>query len=124
MSMATTGSGLCIANLHASTGARAADDVLKAARIAAGWADGAPLVLGGDFNLRPASSDVFERLHELHGLAGVTDPRSIDHILGSGVATVEPAAAWPDERRDVPDPDTGMKLRLSDHRPVVCRVST
>jgi len=124
LSMAVTGSGFCLATLHASTGARAEADVLEAARLAAEWAGDAPLVLGGDFNLRPRSSDAFDRLEQLYGLTGVTDPSAIDHVLGRGIDVLDPARAWPDVRRDVPDPGTGLKLRLSDHSPVVCRVST
>jgi len=117
-----TRSGLCLANLHASTGERAEDDLLKAARMAVEWAGDAPLVLGGDFNLRPESSGVFDELERLHGLAGTTGPRAIDHLLSRGTGIFEAPAAWPDVRRDVPDPGTGLKLRLSDHAPVVCRI--
>ncbi len=124
VSMAVTDSELCLANFHASTGARAEADVLEAARLAVEWAGDAPLVLAGDFNLRPASSESFDRLEQLYGLTGVTDPGTIDHVLGRGTVVLDPSWAWPDARRDVPDPDTGLKLRLSDHSPVVCRVST
>ncbi len=123
VSMVRTGSGFCLANLHASTGERAGADVLRAARLAVDWAGDAPLVLGGDFNLRPASSEVFTELESLHGLTGITGPASIDHLLSRGAETVEPAEAWPQVRRDVPDPVSGLKLRLSDHTPVVCRIS-
>ncbi len=123
VSMVTTGSGLHLANLHASTGPAASKDVLKAARLAREWAGDAPLVLGGDFNLRPRSSDVFGDLEQAHGFSGATAPGSIDHLLVHGAEVLEPGEAWPDIRRDVPDPATGLKLRLSDHAPVVSRIA-
>jgi len=123
VSMVRTASGLCLANLHASTGGRAEGDVMKAASLVAGWAAGAPLVLGGDFNLRPASSGAFAELERLHGLTGATGPAAIDHLLSRGTGDLETPAVWPDTRRDVPDPTTGLKLRLSDHAPVLSRLS-
>lgn len=123
VSMVTTGQGLCLANFHASTGQGAAADVIEAAGLAVEWADGAPLVLGGDFNLRPRSCDTFEQLKRVHGLTGATGPDAIDHLMVRGAGVIEPATAWPDIRRDVPDPKTGLKLRLSDHAPVVSRIS-
>jgi hypothetical protein len=32
---------------------------------------------------------------------------------------VEHPAAWPPDARDVVDPETGLKIRLSDHNPVI-----
>lgn len=123
VSMVRTRSGICLANLHASTGTGAAGDVLEAARVVDQWAGDAPLVLGGDFNLRPGSSEAFDRLELLYGLTGATGPKAIDHLLFRGARVLDPAEAWPAVRRDVPDSGTGLKLRLSDHAPVVCRVS-
>lgn len=123
VSMVKTGDGLCLANLHASTGPGAAADVTEAARLALEWADGAPLVLGGDFNLRPRATSVFDELDLSHDLNGATGPDAIDHLLVRGAEVLGPAEAWPDIRRDVPDPGTGLKLRLSDHAPVLSRIS-
>ncbi len=123
VSMVRTTSGICLANLHASTGERAGEDAVKAARLAAEWAGDAPLVLGGDFNLKPSSSDAYEQLDRIHGLTGTTGPAAIDHLLSRGTGTLETPTAWPEIRRDVPDPPTGLKLRLSDHSPVVARLS-
>ncbi len=123
VSMVRTHSGICLANLHASTGERAEADVLKAAGLVLEWAGDAPVVLGGDFNLRPASSDLFAELERLYGLTGNTGPKAIDHLLSRGTGVLEAPAAWPDVRRDVPDPVTGLRLRLSDHAPVICRLS-
>jgi len=124
VSMLELGEGLCVANLHASTGDHAAGDVMRAARLAATRAGDRPLVLGGDFNVRPRSSSVFERLESEFGLAGTTDPGSIDHILARGVERLEGPEAWPVARRDVPDPATDLMIRLSDHAPVVTRIGT
>jgi endonuclease/exonuclease/phosphatase family metal-dependent hydrolase len=123
VSLAVTSGGLCLANLHASTGERASGDVLEAARLAVDWAGDSPLVLGGDFNVRPAGSGVFGELERSHGLTGTTAPDAIDHLLVRGATILDPPVAWPDARRDVPDPGTGLMLRLSDHAPVVSRIA-
>jgi endonuclease/exonuclease/phosphatase family metal-dependent hydrolase len=114
-----TAAGPCIANLHATNDrpALAAEDVLKAAEVATTWAGEAPLLFGGDLNLRPAEDPgVFVVLRENFGLGGETGPRAIDHLLSRGLDTIEPPTPWPPERRDVPR--GGRALRLSDHAPV------
>jgi len=126
MALTRLGPELCIANLHASAErARAEGELIEAARIAREWAGGTPLILGGDFNLRPAlSRPVFDRLEAEHGLRAPTGERVIDHLLGRGLEIVEAPAQWPPERREVPDPTgadrSGRRLpvRLSDHAPV------
>lgn len=123
MSMVQLGCGLSVANLHASTGEHAAADVMRTARLAEARADDGPLVLGGDFNARPRSSDVFDRLEAEFDLTGVTSPASIDHVLARGVVSVDGPEAWPAARRDVPDPDTSLMIRLSDHSPVIRRIA-
>lgn len=110
--------GLMVANLHASTGKGAEVDVLRAAALAVTRAAGAPLVLAGDFNARPRSSDVFDRLERDFGLTGISGPGAIDHILVRGVPEADPAVIWAPGRRDVPDGETGLLIRLSDHAPV------
>jgi endonuclease/exonuclease/phosphatase family metal-dependent hydrolase len=119
MAFTRTASGLCIANLHASAHdpALATADVLSAARAATEWAGDAPLLFGGDFNLRPAETPgAFEQLRQRFGLAGTTAPRAIDHLLVRDLETVEPPQQWPPERREVYC--GGLALRLSDHSPV------
>ncbi|HWM62551.1 MAG TPA: endonuclease/exonuclease/phosphatase family protein [Solirubrobacterales bacterium] len=119
------GSGLCIANLHASAHRPelAAEDVLRAATAAAGWAGEAPLLFGGDFNLRPDESpDVFAELRERFGLAPPTAPNAIDHLLARGLEIVERPRRWDAERREVRS--DGLALRLSDHAPVEARFAT
>jgi endonuclease/exonuclease/phosphatase family metal-dependent hydrolase len=116
MALTRTASGLCLANLHASTNAPrlATEDVLLAAREATAFAGDSPLLFGGDLNLRPAQDGwVFEELASRHGLRAPTDPDAIDHLLVRGMAIVSPAARWPAERRELDE--GGLRLRLSDH---------
>jgi endonuclease/exonuclease/phosphatase family metal-dependent hydrolase len=122
MAFTRTASGLCLANLHATNDRPelAGADVLKAARAASEWAGEAPLLFGGDLNLRPAESpEVFERLREELGLEGPTAPAAIDHLLSRGLELREAPAAWPAERRELQL--EGLALRLSDHAPVQAR---
>jgi endonuclease/exonuclease/phosphatase family metal-dependent hydrolase len=122
MALTRTASGICLANLHATNDRPelAAEDVLLAARAAAGFAGAAPLLFGGDLNLRPAEDPaVFERLREDFGLAAPTAPWAIDHLLARGLDAVEPPTRWPPQRRELPL--DGRALRLSDHAPVEAR---
>ena len=115
------GGDLAVANLHASAGrpSAAAREVEHAAERAVEWAREAPLVFGGDLNLRPRDDRaVFERLHARFGLAPATGPTAIDHLLARGLETVSPPAALRPDERDVPGP-YGLRLRLSDHAPVL-----
>lgn len=94
-------SGVWIVNLHASTRGAAGEaqtraESLQAAGTALGWAGGAPLVLGGDFNLRGTPE-----LPGLRHLAG----HYVDHVYTS---RIEPAG-----RGETLDRGT-----LSDHAPV------
>jgi endonuclease/exonuclease/phosphatase family metal-dependent hydrolase len=106
-----------VTSLHASTSVPLAEEELPlAAEQAVEWAGDRPLVLGGDFNVRPYQSEVFEELEERHGLTGITAPDSIDHLLVRGAEVSSPPRAWPPEAREL-DED-GLALRLSDHAPV------
>lgn len=108
--------GVCVANLHASTGRdRAEADVARAARAAVDFAGEAPLVLGGDFNMSPADGAVFAELERRHGLGPATGD-SIDHLLARGLDIASPPAPLPPERRELAE--EGRALRLSDHAPV------
>lgn len=112
--------GLCLANFHASTGRGSAERaVLRAARQAIGLAAGRPLVLGGDFNCRPASSDVFRQLQWEFGLTGAGNPQGIDHLLSPGKPEPVQTSELPDHLREPPDRISGRRLRLSDHPLVV-----
>ncbi len=115
-----TGPGLCVANLHASGPDELAEaDVRRAAEAAVGWAEDDPLILGGDLNLRSRDSDLYAELAQRFGLTSPTDAAAIDHLLVRGVETIEPPAALPPERREIPS--DGLLIRLSDHAPVSAR---
>jgi hypothetical protein len=125
MAFTRTAAGVCIANLHATNDIPelAAEDVLRAANAATEWAAGAPLLFGGDLNLRPAESpDPFADLERRFGLTGPTGPDAIDHLLTRGLEAIEPPTRWPGERREVEC--GGLALRLSDHAPVAGRFDT
>ena len=111
---------ICIANLHASSGrenqALAEDEVLFAAVRATRWTRTAPLLFGGDLNLRPKQTVIFSELERRHGLGPPTGPDSLDHLLVRGLDVVEAPRQWPPERREVVE--GGLAIRLSDHAPV------
>ena len=110
-------------NLQLSTNPQRAEvELSQAANTAVEWAAGAPLIFGGDVNLRLQSTDAFDQLEPEHGPTGTTAPDAIDHLLSRGLETVEPPRAWPTEARELDY--EGLALRLSDHAPVVARFST
>ncbi|HET8592670.1 MAG TPA: endonuclease/exonuclease/phosphatase family protein [Solirubrobacterales bacterium] len=122
MALTRLESSLCVANLHASTRPASAEaELISAAERAIDFAQTRPLVFGGDFNVRPRESEVFERLRRRFGLAPQTAPDRLSHLLVRGLEVAEPPAALPPEARDVVDPETGLKIRLSDHHPVIAR---
>jgi endonuclease/exonuclease/phosphatase family metal-dependent hydrolase len=114
------GAEICIANLHASSGrarqALAEDEVLFAAVRASQWAGSAPLIIGGDLNLRPRDTVIFNELERRHGLGSPTGPANLDHLLVRGLEVVAGQTEWPPELREVEE--TGLAIRLSDHAPV------
>jgi endonuclease/exonuclease/phosphatase family metal-dependent hydrolase len=117
MAFARLGCGLCVTSLHASTSPRRAEpELIRAADKAVEWAQGAPLVLGGDFNVRPGQSDVFAVLADRHGLRGATAPDSIDHLLTLGAEVIEKPRTWAPGERELSE--DGLALTLSDHAPV------
>jgi endonuclease/exonuclease/phosphatase family metal-dependent hydrolase len=118
MAFTRTGAGLCIANLHASTRRPplAEEELRLAAETSVEWAGGSPLILGGDFNLRPEQTATFDELRERFGFERPTAPGTIDHILARGLELIEPPRQWPAEARE--DRQDGLALRLSDHAPV------
>jgi endonuclease/exonuclease/phosphatase family metal-dependent hydrolase len=99
------GAALAVANVHGSVDSvrGAADQVLEAAARAVEWAGAAPLVFGGDLNLRVTRQpEVFAELERRHGLAPPTMASAIDHLLVRGAELLEP-------------PHRGALLELSDH---------
>jgi endonuclease/exonuclease/phosphatase family metal-dependent hydrolase len=116
MAFTRLGDGTCIANLHASTTNRfAEDEVRRAAATALEWAHGGPLLLGGDFNLRPRESRIFDEL-EHSGFSSSTGPGAIDHLLAHGMEVIERPEPREPEGRELPY--EGLRLRPSDHSPV------
>lgn len=111
---------LCTANLHLSSGrsrqAFAEQETRLAAQQACEWAGQTPLLIGGDFNIRPFDSEVFAELAAVHGIKGTTAADAIDHILGRRLEVVEGARALADSRREIEA--CGLAIRLSDHAPV------
>lgn len=116
----TDGGEVCVTNLHASAGqplrAFAEEEVLLAAERSVEWAGDAPLILGGDLNLRPAETDVYDQLAERFGLRGTTAPDSLDHLLARGLAPISGPRAWTPEERETRE--DGLAIRLADHAPV------
>jgi endonuclease/exonuclease/phosphatase family metal-dependent hydrolase len=115
------GGRVCVANLHASAGLaqRAAAEVIRAAAAAVDWSGADPLVFGGDLNLRPARDPApFAELGERFGLAEPTGPHAIDHLLARGLEAAERPHRLPAEERELDEAD-GLRLRLSDHAPVL-----
>jgi endonuclease/exonuclease/phosphatase family metal-dependent hydrolase len=109
---------LCVANLHATNDAYrlAEEEIRLGAESATGWAADAPLIFGGDFNIRPQSSPLFDELAERFGLREPTASDAIDHLLVRGLDTLEAPRRWPIGDREIPW--NGLALRLSDHAPV------
>jgi endonuclease/exonuclease/phosphatase family metal-dependent hydrolase len=98
--------GVCVANFHASSKAALARDELQRLCVEAlRWSAGAPLVLGGDLNLR--SPEVPE--HEFLHVAG----RDVDHLFARGFAAPRDA-----ELLDREVVSGGVRLELSDHVPL------
>ena len=111
--------GVSLANFHVSTKPSAAEaELIVAAERALDFAGRGPLVFGGDFNVRPAESGLFDRLEQRYGLTPPTAPDRLSHLLVRELEVDRPPAAWPPEARDLVDPKTGLKIRFSDHNPV------
>lgn len=112
-------SGVCVANLHASTGGRAVRELLPAAETAVSLSGEDPLIFGGDFNVEPKDHPkLYAELRERFELGAPTGPEAIDHLLARGLRVVEPPHQLAEAEREVADVD-GRLIRLSDHAPVV-----
>ena len=112
---------VCVANLHASAGRpeQAGDEVVRAGQAATRFSGDDPLILGGDFNLRPTlQPEPFAALREGLGLGEPTAPRAIDHLLARGLRAVERPRQLAPEEREIDDASR-LRIRLSDHAPVV-----
>jgi endonuclease/exonuclease/phosphatase family metal-dependent hydrolase len=110
--------GTCVGNIHASNDAvpLAEEEIRLAADTATDWAGDAALIVGGDFNVRPHSTELYAELEERFDLRAPTAPDAIDHLLVRRLEVDEPPRQWPADRREMPW--DGLTLRLSDHAPV------
>jgi endonuclease/exonuclease/phosphatase family metal-dependent hydrolase len=101
-------SGVCVANYHGTTRvALAEDELARLVDRALSWAGGAPLVLGGDLNLRaPAPRD----------LAHVA-ARDVDHLFALGLGL----DGEPELLDRSASSDAGA-VELSDHPPLRVRL--
>jgi endonuclease/exonuclease/phosphatase family metal-dependent hydrolase len=113
---------VCVGNVHLSTGPRAQTEreLNRAAAAAVAWAAADPVLLGGDFNVRPWSTTVYGDLYRRFGFEVATAPDAIDHLLVRGMRIGEPPHAWTPARRELQVDTTAgpRRLRLSDHAPV------
>jgi endonuclease/exonuclease/phosphatase family metal-dependent hydrolase len=112
--------GIWVANLHSSGRLdRAGPDLQRAVDAMLRLAGGGPILLGGDLNLRPSQTDLYDDLAERLHLAAPAAPGSLDHLLVRGLEVIEPSRTWAPSERDVPC--DGLAIRLSDHAPVSAR---
>lgn len=99
--------GTCAANYHASTRVPLAEQELERLwQAALEWADGRPLILGGDLNLRKPSAPSSEISH--------VASRDVDHLFARGLAARAEARLL--ERRVEL---RGASVELSDHPPLL-----
>ena len=98
--------GICVVNFHASARAALAEEELERLCIRAlAWTGEAPLILGGDLNLRSPAVPTPELIHVAR--------RDVDHLFARGL---EPAAEAQQLDRGVML--AGTRVELSDHVPL------
>ena len=125
MAFTRTAAGVCVANLHATNDRPqlATEDVLRAAR--RGDRVGGRLAAPLRRRPQPPPGAGAGRLRAPARRVRARRPRprpdAIDHLLSRGLEVLDPPAAWPPERRELPL--DGRALRLSDHAPVEARFS-
>ena len=98
--------------------------MLRAAEAASEWAGEAPLLFGGDLNLRPAESpEVFAELARALRPGGADRPatRSTTCWRAGSSRSSHRGSGRPSGARSS---DEGLALRLSDHAPVEARFAT
>jgi endonuclease/exonuclease/phosphatase family metal-dependent hydrolase len=101
------GSGVCVANFHGSARpALATDELERLCALALTWSGDAPLILGGDLNLR--SRELAVRAGFIHVAS-----RDVDHLLARGLT-----AAGEPEHLERDATIAGTTLKLSDHVPL------
>jgi endonuclease/exonuclease/phosphatase family metal-dependent hydrolase len=105
--LARLGDGTCVVNFHASARVGLAEDELQRLwERALAWAPEAPLVLGGDLNLRDPAAPSGDIVH----LAS----RDVDHVFARG-AEPSSEAEWLDRHLSL----GGQRVELSDHVPLL-----
>jgi endonuclease/exonuclease/phosphatase family metal-dependent hydrolase len=98
--------GTCVVNFHASTRpARAAEELGRLWQQAFAFAGVAPLILGGDLNLREPDAP--------HGEIAHVAAHGVDHLFARGPLVVQAQTL---DRRIVRD---GRYVELSDHAPLL-----
>ncbi len=113
------GTEFVVGNLHVD--AHDPDPQIEAASWATEqFARGAPMVFGGDLNVR-AGSLALRRLNA-RGWAEQPVAQGVDHLYVRGLTLDGPVERWAPKRRDLQQ-EGGRPLRLSDHSPVEARVS-
>jgi endonuclease/exonuclease/phosphatase family metal-dependent hydrolase len=120
------GTTMCVANAHCTAvgdHSISAREVLWLAERCVEWDASSPLVMGGDFNLRPREHPwAFDELRGRFGLAPATADDAVDHVLARGINVLAAPRRLAPEERDVVRPE-GARVRLSDHAPVAARFS-
>ncbi len=109
-----SGAEFVVGNLHVD--AHDPDPQIEAASWALEqYARGAPMVLGGDLNVRAGST----ALRRLRARGWLEKPvaEGVDHLYVRGMTMEGAVKRWPPGRRDLAQAG-GLPLRLSDHSPV------
>jgi endonuclease/exonuclease/phosphatase (EEP) superfamily protein YafD len=105
--LARLSDGTCLVNFHGSARSTLAEAELERLwEWALAWAGGAPLLLGGDLNLRSPQAPDPDIVHVAE--------RDVDHIFARGLAPSEPARLL--DRRAVV---SNGEVELSDHLPLL-----
>jgi endonuclease/exonuclease/phosphatase family metal-dependent hydrolase len=111
--LARLAEGACVANVHASARPPLAEaEVEDLWRRALRFANGAPLVLGGDLNLRSPRTSRTGDANVVHAAA-----RDVDHIFAIGLTPSAPAE-WLDRATPLDE----SWVQLSDHIPLLVDV--
>lgn len=109
--MVRLASGSCLVNYHGScTPSLATEELRRIWELALPWAGDAPLVVGGDLNLRDpgAPSPTIARVAT----------RDVDHVFVRGLVAQEPTQR-PDRSMPWPRGEQPGALELSDHPPLI-----
>jgi endonuclease/exonuclease/phosphatase family metal-dependent hydrolase len=105
--LARLATGTCVVNFHGSSRVDLAEaELSRLWERALTWAAGAPLILGGDLNLRAPDASVGEVVHLAR--------RDVDHIFAHGFAG-SPGAELLDRHVTLGD----EQVELSDHLPLI-----